>query len=566
LRQTSKRNKTGILLLTTLLLGTVSGPLVAQNAGGGAAGGNGAGNGAGEGATGVGGNNAGNNGTGNSTGNGNAGATGVSGTNGQVGQNGNGTGGTNPGTSSAGTGTNASLSNGATPGNSLLTTVNPAPQTYDLARTITDAIKASSDVQTATRNVQIDKKQADAEAAQGRPQINAQGTATRYDSVTKVAFAAGAPGTPAQSITVLPNATQVLSLNLGEQFDIAGQIHAATEEYSLESQADKDVLLQATHARILRAKSVYFDLLQTYHQEQVAVANLTDAQENLTIAQQQNAAGTGLKLDLLRAQTLVSQDEQQEQQAQNNYGVAESTFNDLVGRPLATPITLQDVPGVTVGTTISDTGSVGAPTEQTLFPAPDLSKLDLNQSLQTAYMNRPEILGDRVNVQVAGINVKLARAGVEPTLEGNINGFYYPTTDFQTPRKRVAQASITLTIPIYDGNRAHDLIQEAHLRQANAQTTLDSQISDVTLDVRQSYLNLVTAAAQIASANAALQSAIAALQNAEIRYRGGVGLFLEVTDAQAALVQSQNSQINAVYNYLVAQAQFQNAIGVPQTQ
>jgi outer membrane protein TolC len=41
---------------------------------------------------------------------------------------------------------------------------------------------------------------------------------------------------------------------------------------------------------------------------------------------------------------------------------------------------------------------------------------------------------------------------------------------------------------------------------------------------------------------------------------------LEVTDAQTALVQSENNQVDAVYNFLVARAQFQNSIGAPQVQ
>ena len=108
-------------------------------------------------------------------------------------------------------------------------------------------------------------------------------------------------------------------------------------------------------------------------------------------------------------------------------------------------------------------------------------------------------------------------------------------------------------------------MQESRLSTENAQTSLASTRSDVALDVRQSYLNLATAARQIGAANAALQSAIAARQLAELRYQGQVGLYLEVTDAQSALVQAENNQVDAVYNYLVARAQFQNAIGAPQT-
>jgi len=109
-----------------------------------------------------------------------------------------------------------------------------------------------------------------------------------------------------------------------------------------------------------------------------------------------------------------------------------------------------------------------------------------------------------------------------------------------------------------------DRIQEARLRTENAQTTAGSVKSGITLDVRQAYLNLQTASRQIEAANAVLQQAIAARQLAEIRYQGQVGLFLEVTDAQSALVQAESSQVNAVYDYLVARANFDNALGTPQ--
>ena len=109
-------------------------------------------------------------------------------------------------------------------------------------------------------------------------------------------------------------------------------------------------------------------------------------------------------------------------------------------------------------------------------------------------------------------------------------------------------------------------MQEARLRTQNAATSLASTRSDVALDVRQAYLNLATAAQQIGAANAALQSAIGARQLAQLRYEGQVGLYLEVTDAQSALVQAENNQVDAIYNYLVARAQFQNAVGTPQVQ
>ena len=182
----------------------------------------------------------------------------------------------------------------------------------------------------------------------------------------------------------------------------------------------------------------------------------------------------------------------------------------------------------------------------------------------TALTRRPEVLADQVNVRVATLGVKLARAGLQPTLDVNATGNYYPTVSFSNPRKRVALVTATLNVPLYDGGATRDRVQEAHLRTQNAQTALDSQKEDVSLDVREAYLNLQTAARQIDAANTALQQAIAARQLAQVRYQGQVGTYLEVTDAQSALVQAENSQVDAVYDYLVAKAQFENSIGVPQ--
>lgn len=295
---------------------------------------------------------------------------------------------------------------------------------------------------------------------------------------------------------------------------------------------------------------------------------MLDAQNQQQNAQKLNAAQVGQKIDVLRANTTVAQDQQNVTSAQNNRDIARANFNDLVGQPLATPTTVVDVPGASVGVDVTNTSVVGTPTPQgqsplTTAPA-DAAAINLDKSLQAAYATRPEYLAALVQVRVSDLGIKLARVGLEPNLSVSLGGEYYPDTSFQNPRQRVAQVTGTLTIPLYDGGATRDRIQEARLRTENAQTTAGSVKSGITLDVRQAYLNLQTASRQIEAANAVLQQAIAARQLAEIRYQGQVGLFLEVTDAQSALVQAESSQVNAVYDYLVARANFDNALGTPQ--
>ncbi len=492
-----------------------------------------------------------NNGTGTTNGNGanGNGTTGV----GTSGANGNG----GVGSSQSAAGNSGNQGSLPRPGATV------GPRTFDLSQTIRAGLQSSADVQVAVRNVQIDQKRSDQAAAAGRPNVNATGEAIRYDQATKVAVGAGPP------LQVLGTHEEILQLNVSNRIDLTGQIRAAADQYRLQSLADQFILGSVRNARILRAQTIYFNTLRAQHQVAVSNAALSNAQRQLTDATNLSNAGVGQRIDVLRAQTQVATAEQDLATSENNYGVALTSFNDLVGRPLNAPVTLQDAPGVAIARPVTDFSQVGAPDAKAATPLPnapqEVAAINIDNALQFASVERPEILQAQVNVRVAQTGVKLARAGLEPTFSISAAGDYYPTTNFQLPRKRTAQIMANLTIPLYDGGLTRDRVQEAHLSTDNAQTSLASTRSDVALDVRQSYLNLVTAAQQIGAANAALQSAIAARQLAEIRYQGQVGTYLEVTDAQSALVQSENNQVNAVYNYLVARAQFQNSIGAPQT-
>jgi outer membrane protein len=491
------------------------------------------------------------NGTGTTGGNGTNGNNGTNGTN-SVGSSQNGTTGTN------GTGTGGGRGSLPVPGASGL------PQLFDLPATVRAALQSSADIQTATRNIEIDRRRSDEAAAQGRPNVAASGTAIRYDQATKIALGGGPP------LEVTPTHQEILTLNVSNRFDLTGQIRAASDQARLQSLADEFVLGQIRNGRILRAQTIYFNTLRAQHQVDVAQAALNNAERQLQDATNLNAAGVGQRIDVLRAQTQVATAQQNLDAAQNNFSIALTSFNDLVGRPLPAPVRLVDPPGVIIRQPVRDFSNVGAPDPKAQPPLPgapqEVGAINIDRALQTANAQRPEILQAQVNVRVAETGVKLSRSGLEPTFSLSAAGNYYPTPSFQFPRQRVGQLTATLNIPLYDGGATRDRVQEARLRTQNAQTSLGSTQSDVALDVRQAYLNLATAAQQIGAANAALQSAIGARQLAQLRYQGQVGLYLEVTDAQAALVQAENNQVDAVYNYLVARAQFQNAVGAPQVQ
>ncbi|MCW3058356.1 MAG: outer rane efflux protein [Capsulimonas sp.] len=537
----------------------------AGNAGGnaGAAAGNGAGNGAGAAAPGANAGSAGAAGAGVSGAPGsNTGAAGEGAANGPAATN-------SPNAGTAPTNaTGVTGANGAAPGlagdnttqgatGSTLTGVKGT--TWDLRKTIAAAFESSSDLQIARRNVEIDQKRANQAADAGKPSIEGRASATKFDQATKVAIGGSAP------VQVLGTHTETLELGISQRIDLTGQIKAATDQATLQKLSDQFQVQRIRNDRSLRADTIYYNLLRAQHQLQVAQANLATALEQQRIAQQMNAQQVGQKVDVLRANTQVANAQTELRRAQNNAGIARTNFNDLVGQPANTEIVLDDLTGVTVGGPAGTTATEATPVEETpLFASPtaEVTSIDIAKDLQEAYGRRPEVLAQQVNVQVAEKGIKLAHAGLEPELRLNASGDYYPTTSFQTPRQRTAAITASIILPLYDGGLTRDRVSEAKLRTENAKTTLESLKSDVSLDINQAYLNLTTAASQIDNANTALQQAVKTRDLALLRYRGGVALYLEVTDAQAALQAAENNQINAVYDYQVAQAQYRHALGL----
>lgn len=439
----------------------------------------------------------------------------------------------------------------------------PSRDVYSLGRTIEAALASSAEVETATRVVQIDRKQADAELARLRPSAGIDASATRYDDKTAVSLAGSPP------ITLVKDHTEAVSLGVSMDLDVFGQIRAAASQAKLQSLADQFTLAQVRNSRILAAKSIFYDLLRAEHQVQVAQAALTTATLQQSTALKLNLGQVGQKIDVLRANTQVANSDQDLTAARNNLEIARSNFNDLVGLPLGTPVQVEDVPGVTVGVPVGPVtkGQSGdsRPLQTPPFAAfaSDLIAIDVDKSVAAARRARPEVLAAQVQVRVAETGIKLARAGLEPRVNLSASANYYPTTSFQQPRQSQSEVMLGISFPLYDGGATRARVQAARLETDNAKTTLDRRQRDVALQVRQAYLNLITAARQIDAANTALQQAVAARQLAQTRYEGQVGLYLEVTDAQSALVQAENGQVNSVYSYLVARAAFENAVGAP---
>ena len=104
-------------------------------------------------------------------------------------------------------------------------------------------------------------------------------------------------------------------------------------------------------------------------------------------------------------------------------------------------------------------------------------------------------------------------------------------------------------------------VTQARADVATAETNRRQAVDVVNLDVRTAYLNLLQSRDRVAVANQALSEAVESFRLARVRYTNGVSTLVEVSDAQNALTQAENNQVNALYDYNNARASLDKAAG-----
>ena len=188
----------------------------------------------------------------------------------------------------------------------------------------------------------------------------------------------------------------------------------------------------------------------------------------------------------------------------------------------------------------------------------------LTDCLQTAIRERREFAVVRRTVQIAVEGTRVARADFAPKAVANGT-----LLNFQTGRSitnaDLALGFIRLEWTLFEGGRkiAATRVAESAVRQAMAQA--ESIADNIAFQVNEAYRNAVTAWIGIDDARPAVEQATENYRLVRVRLREGAATPTEIADAQASLTRAQQNFLNARYNYLIATARLEYAMGVGQT-
>lgn len=278
----------------------------------------------------------------------------------------------------------------------------------------------------------------------------------------------------------------------------------------------------------------YQELQGVYHE---AVDNL---QGHLDNVQAQYNVGTKAKVDVLSSDVSLANDKTTAITADNNVAVAESNLNNILGLPLETKLNLAD--------------------HQLPF---DTYNISLQEATDYAMKYRPEVLQAAIAVQEAERNIDIADAGNKPTvaITGG-NDWADNTFPGIDANKRSWKVAAGVTYNFYDGGATKAKVNQAKQDLLVARETEQKTREAVQLEVKQAYLNIRSAAQKVEETQTVVDQARENYRIQNIRYQAGVGINLDVLDAQLSLNEAQVNHIQALYDYNVGIAKLEQVMGV----
>lgn len=278
-------------------------------------------------------------------------------------------------------------------------------------------------------------------------------------------------------------------------------------------------LTRAQSDTVFQVKQAYYNYAQALRLVAVQEANLRNRQDHLAQAKARVTAGVGLPIDVVRAETAVADAILNLSLAQNAAAVNRVALAQFMGLDPRTPIVIGD----------------------SAEPAPKAD--DVNTLVQSALKQRPEIRQAQANLQASGYAINAAKTSNSPTVVGSV-GYGVQDTTFP-PTRDTLTLGVAVQWNAFDAGLTKGKVAEAQANQTTAQAQLDAATISVTNDVAQAYLNAKSAEQRLATAITEVTNAQEGVRLAQGRYNAGLGIFLDVLDAQAALVTANTNQVNA---------------------
>jgi outer membrane protein TolC len=367
------------------------------------------------------------------------------------------------------------------------------------------------------------------------PSVNGQVSQTEEQINLKTfGFNFSFPGVQIPTIVGPFHYTDVRAYASWDAFD-----YTARKNYRSAQETARAARLSAQDARDLVVQAVaasYLQIIADSSRSEAIRSQVQTAQALYDRAADQHNAGTSPAIDVLRSQVELKQQQQRLLAQDNQLAKDKLALGRVIGLPPGQDFNIAEA-----------------------VPFSPLTSITQDQAERTALEQRSDYQSSQAQVRAAEDAVSAARGQRYPT--GSI------TADYGDIGTTLASSHGTFTFVaaakfnIFDSGRiSADVIQaKAALKQR--QDELADLGAQIDYQVRTAFLDIHTAADQVAVAESNLDLANQTLVQARDRFSAGVTDTIEVVQAQESVATANDSLIAALYGHNLAKVALARALG-----
>jgi outer membrane protein TolC len=367
-------------------------------------------------------------------------------------------------------------------------------------------------------------------------------TTYNYTYNDPAAYIKQPPPSPIGTLTVGTQDNYIWSLDVKQPVFAGGRITANYDINRLGADASRQEELGTIQDIVLEVKRSYFTVLKAKRLVGVAKQSVEQFTAQRDLAKNFYEVGLVPRNDYLQAEVRLADGNQSLIRAENSLEVARSRFNTVLRRPIGAGVDVVDI--------------LDYKPYETAF----------EECLKTAFENRPEIQVYSLRAEQAGKKVKVVESEFYPSV--NLVGSYQRFGDSAdlngSPYRNPENWSVAAMASwdLWEWGRTKYARDASASQERQAQNALIHVKDQVSLEVKNAWLNVKEAEKLIAVTQQAIEQAEENYRINQERYREQVSRTTDVLDALTLLTFARASWSNALSDYRISLAGLERATGV----
>lgn len=324
------------------------------------------------------------------------------------------------------------------------------------------------------------------------------------------------------------------------------QNFVAYEQAKIQVEQAESQFATATQDLIFRVSQAYFDILLARVNVELAGAQKKAIGEQLEQAKRNFEVGTATIVDTYEAQARFDLTNAQEIAARNQLEIARRALQQIIGRfpdelQRARSETFQlfepDPPRMEDWIAIAEKNSLELKTQQAAY---DLATKEVDRA-RAGHYPTVDLVASYTDASNVGTGVSATGTGID---------------------SKNTQVGVQVAVPIFEGFATQSRVREALSNQDRALQDLDNVRRTITQRVQSAYLNVTNGVARVKAFEQSMVSSQAQLDSTKLGQEVGVRTQVDVLNAQQQLFIARRDYFQAVYDYVIAYLQLQQAAGV----